>query len=184
MQTDAQAVADAETETEAASSTDESASPETPDTDNAPENQTPPADSTVLLNAARMDAALAWLQAKNPPNLIFIGHGAGVQTAISAITASPQPINALVMLNADSAVTAETVRDVNVPVLDLLGSQTDAVIRQAALLRRSQLKNTSTQPYSQRQINAADRDFKGMETQLSKQVHSWLYRQLIDDIRP
>ncbi|MEX1199884.1 MAG: DUF3530 family protein [Methylophaga sp.] len=134
-------------------------------------------------NAARMDAAIAWLQAKNPPHLIFIGHGAGIQTAINAIAATPQPVSALVMISANDDITAEKIIDANVPVLDITGSQIDKVSNQAAVMRRSQLKYTTTQPYSPREIVGADRDFHGMETLLGKRVHSWLHRQLIGDVR-
>ncbi len=134
-------------------------------------------------NAARMDAAIAWLQAKNPPHLIFIGHGAGIQTAIDALAATPQPVSALVMISANEEITAEKIIDANLPVLDITGSQIDGKSAQAAVMRRSQLKYTTTQPYSQREIVSADRDFHGMEKLLGKRVHSWLHRQLIDDVR-
>ena len=134
-------------------------------------------------NPERMDAAIAWLQAKNPPHLIFIGHGAGIQTAINAIAATPQPISALVMISANDEITAEKIIDANVPVLDITGSQIDKVSDQAAVMRRSQLKYTTTQPYSPREIVGADRDFHGMEKLLGKRVHSWLHRQLIGDVR-
>lgn len=134
-------------------------------------------------NAVRMDAAIAWLQTKNPPHLIFIGHGAGIQTAINAIAATPQPVSALVMISANEDITAEKIIDANLPVLDITGSQIDAVSDQAAVMRRSQLKYSTTQSYSPRQIVGADRDFHGMETLLGKRVHSWLHRQLIGDVR-
>lgn len=134
-------------------------------------------------NPARLDAAIAWLQAKNPPHLIFIGHGAGVATALAAIAATPRPVSALVMISADDDINAEKIIDANLPVLDIAGSQIDSKAKQAAVMRRSQLKNTSTQPFSQRQINGADRDFQGLEVLLAKQIHSWLHRQLIADLR-
>lgn len=134
-------------------------------------------------NVARMDAAIAWLQAKNPPYLIFIGHGAGIQTAINAIAATPQPVSALVMISANDDITAEKIIDANLPVLDITGSLIDEVSDQAALMRRSQLKYTTTQPYSPREIVGADRDFQGMEALLGKRVHSWLHQQLIGDVR-
>ncbi len=134
-------------------------------------------------NAARMDAAIAWMQTKNPPHLVFIGHGAGIQTAIDAIAATPQTVSALVMISANDDITAEKIIDANLPVLDITGSQIDEVPDKAAVMRRSQLKYTTTQPYSQRQIVGADRDFHGMETLLGKRVHSWLHRQLIGDVR-
>lgn len=148
-----------------------------------PDNTENQVDKMPKNNAARLDAALAWLQAKNPPRLVFVGHGAGVMTAIETINAIPQPVNALVMLSADAMVTSATLIDANLPVLDIIGSQAKAVDKHAAVMRRSQLKNTATQPYSQRQVYGADRDFSGMEALLGKQVHSWLYRQLIGDVQ-
>ncbi|HET8807263.1 MAG TPA: DUF3530 family protein [Methylophaga sp.] len=159
--------------------------PENPPADSKPENSDiPPAQTTVPGNPARMDAAIAWLSAKNPQHLIILGHGAGVQTAINAIAATPRPISALVMISADEDITAEKIIDANVPVLDIMGSQIDAVLQRAAVLRYSKLKLNTMQPYSQRIIDGADRNFEGMETLLSKQVHSWLHRQLIADLRP
>ncbi len=159
--------------------------PENPPADSGSENsEMPPAQAVVPGNPARMDAAIAWLSAKNPQFLIFLGHGAGVQTAIDAIAATPRPISALVMVSANEEITAEMIIDANVPVLDIMGSQIDAVAKRAAVLRYSQLKFNTTQPYSQRKIAGADRNFEGMETLLSKQVHSWLHRQLIADLRP
>lgn len=130
-------------------------------------------------NPARMDAAIAWLQAKNPARLIFVGHGAGIQIAINAINATPQTINALVILSADAQITAETIIDANLPVLDIIGSQAADTAKRAAMLRRSQLKTDATQPYSQRQLTGADRNFEGIEKLLGKQIHSWLYSQLM-----
>ncbi len=159
--------------------------PENPPADSDSENsEIPPAPAAVPGNPARMDAAIAWLSAKNPQFLIFLGHGAGVKTAINAIAATPQPISALVMVSANEEITAEMIVDANVPVLDIMGSQIDDVAKRAAVLRYSQLKFNTTQPYSQRKIAGADRNFEGMETLLSKQVHSWLHRQLIADLRP
>lgn len=130
-------------------------------------------------NPARMDAAIAWLQAKNPARLIFIGHGAGIQTAVNAIAATPQTISALILLNADAQITADTIIDANLPVLDIIGSRAADIAKRAALLRGSQLKTDATQPYSQRQLTGADRNFEGMEKLLGKQIHSWLYSQLM-----
>ncbi|MDX1572640.1 MAG: DUF3530 family protein [Methylophaga sp.] len=159
--------------------------PENPPADSESENSEIPTIQTAAPgNPARMDAAIAWLSAKNPQFLIFLGHGAGVQTAINAIAATPRPISALVMVSADEEITAEMIVDANVPVLDIMGSQIDDVVKRAAELRYSQLKFNTTQPYSQRKIAGADRNFEGVERLLSKQVHSWLHRQLIADLRP
>lgn len=138
-----------------------------------------PVTGTAPTNPARMDAAIAWLQAKNPARLIFIGHGAGIQVAVDAIAATPQTINALVLLSADAQITADTIIDVNLPVLDIIGRQADDTTKHAAVLRRSQLKTDATQTYSQRQLTGADRNFQGMEKLLGKQIHSWLYSQLM-----
>lgn len=176
----------------------ETDNPDTDDADETAEADAPPAENNAADaenaekspeqlalpgNAARMDAAIAWLQAKNLPHLIFIGHGAGIQTAIDAIAATPQSVSALVMISANEDITAEKIIDANLPVLDITGSQIDAVSDQAAVMRRSQLKYATTQPYSPRQIVGADRDFHGMEKLLGKRVHSWLHRQLIGDVR-
>lgn len=152
--------------------------------DDPKNNAATPAVEVPPSNPERMDAAIAWLREKNPQYLIFLGHGAGVQTAINAIAATPQPISALVMVSANNEITAEKIIDANLPVLDIRGSEIDEVTEKAAVKRYSQLKFNTTQPYSQRQIHGAGRDFKGVETLLSKQVHSWLHRQLIADLRP
>lgn len=138
-----------------------------------------PVTGTSPTNPARMDAAIAWLQAKNPARLIFIGHGAGIQTAVNAISATPQTISALVLLSADAQTTADTIIDANLPVLDIIGSRAADTAKRAALLRGSQLKTDAIQPYSQRQLTGADRNFQGMEKLLGKQIHSWLYSQLM-----
>lgn len=138
-----------------------------------------PVTGTSPTNPARMDAAIAWLQAKNPARLIFIGHGAGIQTAVNAIAATPQTISALVLLSADAQTTADTIIDANLPVLDIIGSRAADTAKRAALLRGSQLKTDAVQPYSQRQLTGADRNFQGMEKLLGKQIHSWLYSQLM-----
>ena len=149
-------------------------------TESAAENTVDlPVTGTSPTNPARMDATMAWLQAKNPARLIFIGHGAGIQTAVNAIAATPQTISALVLLSADAQITADTIIDANLPVLDIIGSRAADTSKRAALLRGSQLKTDATQPYSQRQLTGADRNFEGMEKLLGKQIHSWLYSQLM-----
>src|SRR5690606_27535393 len=118
-------------------------------TESAAENTVDlPATGKSPTNPARMDATMAWLQAKNPARLIFIGHGAGIQTAVNAIAATPQTISALVLLSADAQITADTIIDANLPVLDIIGSRAADTAKRAALLRGSQLKTDATQPYS------------------------------------
>lgn len=133
----------------------------------------------VPSNAERMDAALAWLQAKNPPSVVIIGHGLGVETAIDTLMAKPQQLKALVIISADEAVTSERLLATRVPVLDIMGSQVNQSLKQAAVTRLSNLRLTSNDLYSQRIVSAADRDFTGIENTLGKQIHSWLYRRLI-----
>ena len=79
--------------------------------------------------------------------------------------------------------TAAQIIDANLPVLEIIGSRINSFSFESARMRHSQLKNQASQTYSQRLIYGGNRDFQGMESVLSKQVHSWLYRQLISDVQ-
>lgn len=164
----------AETEDTPAEST-EAGTPETPDVTEATE----PVEQayTPITTAQRIDAALLKLQQEGHEHIVLIGQGAGGELALKTLKATAVPVSALIMINTDELASENNITDINIPVLEILGSRQKDSVQQAVLKRQVQMKTAQKTNYHLRQINGANHYFSSMPQQLTNQVHGWLYKQ-------
>lgn len=130
--------------------------------------------------SARLQAALAWLRAREIAPLSVIAQGDTAAIVLPFLRARPpEEVAALVMIDAaladDVDTTAlEALRAQARPVLDIYPQRgLDRVVSNAALRARFGAAN-QTNPYRQRELAEARPDFVGSEDQLLAAVRAWL----------
>lgn len=133
------------------------------------------------LGAARIDAAAAWLAAKDFDQPVVIGHSLGARTAaeyLGGLHGRPAPVQGFVAigLTANPADTEhgtlKALNHIHLPVLDLYGDQDFGGVIHSAAARRQAAGDAAR--YTQVQTPGADHFFRGRDDQLVERVTTWL----------
>ena len=129
----------------------------------------------------RFSAAIEYLRAKGIEKIVIVAHSLGAAMSSWYLANNDSSdISALVIIgmNADNGSmpvdTALALRRVEVPVLDIYGSEDlDSVLKTAAR-RASAAYAGGNSHYQQIKIEGADHFFEGQEEQLLKRIDGWL----------
>lgn len=132
----------------------------------------------------RIDAAVAFLKQQGIDNMVLIGHSLGAVMAIYYLagdSASVQEISAVaaIGLNARDTVnenldTLPMLERVKLPLLDLMGSEDDADVKDTANERQEAAKRGGNERYAQRVIQGANHFHVGQEAVVLETVDEWL----------
>lgn len=125
----------------------------------------------------RINAALGFFASKNNSNLVLAGHGFGAAAAALFLSEAPnENIRALALIsihdfrNADSSV----LENINIPTLDIYGSEDISVIKKAAENRKKAIvQKAGNSQFRQVSLEGADHNFVGLESPLLNIIRAW-----------
>lgn len=145
----------------------------------------PVADATTtelppVSNQDRIQAALAFLQAKNINRIVFIGHGAGGDMAIELLDTIKTPISALLLVGATAHPKNDVFNEFNFPILDIYGANDLDVVPEAVEHRKTLMKRINNTRYQVRRVEGADHVFSGLRATLIATVSGWLRKQFVE----
>lgn len=130
---------------------------------------------------ARINAAIAFLQAKGYRNIVLVAHSLGSGMAASYLANGGQGINAFVAIGMSAQRDAEPRMDnaaflgkLSLPLLDLYGSQDLDSVRSSVQLRASAARKAGNKLYRQQEVVGANHFFQGVEADLVRIVKGWL----------
>ncbi len=134
---------------------------------------------------ARIDAAVEFLRRKGFENITLVGHSLGTVMAVHYLagdTAGAGRIRAFVALGMSEGHpedprmdTVALLEKIEIPVLDLYGSQDHAAV-QSATSRAAAARRAGNDAYRQDEVPGANHVFLGLDTDLVRRVRSWLSR--------
>jgi len=131
-------------------------------------------------NQERIQAALAFLQAKDIKRIIFIGHGAGGDLAIELLDTIKMPVSALILVGATALPENDTFNGFDFPILDIYGSNDLDAVPDAVQYRKVIMKRINNTLYEVRRIEGADHIFLGLSATLISTVNGWLRRHFVE----
>lgn len=155
-------------------------------TENAIESSTPePADAApvavvALNNAQRIDAALAFLQAQGHEKIILLGHGKAGELALKVAQATSLPVTAVVLMGTAQIDESISLTQLNRPILEVYGTKHEPLTIHAIEQRQVAMKMQDSSLYAVRKVEAANRQFTGMQTTLASRIHGWLFKYVIE----
>tara|TARA_R110002167_G_scaffold8950_6_gene41096 strand:+ start:1487 stop:2455 length:969 start_codon:yes stop_codon:yes gene_type:complete len=171
--------------TSAAESKDEATSTEIKPTTNSDvaktddANKDQPIPLPPILNAQRIEAAIAFLKAKDIKRIIFLGHGRGGLIAINELATIPTPISALILVGTPALANMDDFKTFNQPILDIYGDQDLEGVSTAVMERKVVMKRSGNIRYTSREIIGANHVFYGLEPTLVSTVRGWLYATFV-----
>ena len=131
-------------------------------------------------NQQRIEAAVAFLQAKDIKQIVFIGHGMGGMVAVDIMNTISSPIFGLIMVGTPALPTNEQFISMGQPILDIYGSQDLVSVSKAVKDRKIVMKREANTNYSEREIDGANHDFDGLQPILTSTIRGWLNTSFID----
>jgi len=134
----------------------------------------------VLSNQDRIQAALAFLQAKNVKRVLFLGHGAGGDLAIELLDTIKTPVSALILVGATVLPENDVFNAFNFPILDVYGANDLAGVPEAIQYRKIVMKKIGNKQYQVRRIEGADHIFLGLDATLTATVSGWLRKVFVE----
>jgi len=134
----------------------------------------------AISNQDRIQAALAFLQAKDVKRIIFIGHGAGGNMAIELLDTIKTPISALILVGATALPESDVFDEFNFPILDVYGANDLNEVPIAIEHRKMVMKRINNTAYEVRRIVGADHVFLGLTPTLTATVSGWLRSKFVE----
>jgi len=134
----------------------------------------------AISNQDRIQAALAFLQAKNVKRVIFLGHGAGGDMAIDLLDTIKTPVSALILVGATAQPENEVFNQFNFPILDIYGTKDLDAVPDAVQYRKTLMKRVGNTQYQVRRMEGADHIFLGLDAPLIATVNGWLRKQFVE----
>jgi len=139
-----------------------------------------PAPLPAISNQDRIQAALAFLQAKDVRRIIFLGHGAGGDMAIELLDTIKTPVSALILVGATARPENDVFSGFNFPMLDIYGANDLDAVPDAVQHRKMLMKRIDNTRYQTRRIEGADHIFLGLDATLTATVNGWLRKQFVE----
>lgn len=130
----------------------------------------------------RIVAAVNFLKQRGQFNIILIGHSLGAHMGAYYL-ANPDPapeIRALVSIGISSGIaensrkTLDVLKKIKLPILDIYGERDFPNVRSSARAKRLAAGATDNQAYRQLEVPGADHFFRGLESELTAHIRSWL----------
>lgn len=149
-------------------------------------NEAQPADYLPLLDgvAPRLDAAIAFLRARNAEPIVIIAHSLGATMAGDYLGTHPNAVAAYVAIGMSGGAAearldnVQTVGRIQVPTLDLFGqNDLDAVVGTAPARVKAAVEG-GNRDYNQVQVPGADHFFEGQDGALLDTLTQWLDQTL------
>lgn len=132
----------------------------------------------------RISAGILYLQQQGFRNIAIVGHSLGSTMGLNFLAAQA-PGSELVRAYVGIGISRDTdgspgapslLSSVNMPILDIYGSQDLRNVLNGAQQRKNAAKRIKNTFYRQVKVPAADHFFRSLESSLIKQVSSWLSR--------
>lgn len=130
-------------------------------------------------NKQRIEAAVAFLNAKGINRIIFVGHGRGGIVAINELSTLTTPISALVLVGTPALANNDEFKTFNQPILDIYGDQDLDGVSTAVNDRKVVMKRANNIRYTSREIIGANHVFYGLEPMLISTVRGWLHATFV-----
>lgn len=134
-----------------------------------------------ISNIQRLDAAIAFLRAKEIDRIIYVGHGTGGNLAVELLDTETTPIQALILVGTPKLKMNEVFKTFKHPILDLYGDNDLDGVAEAVQQRKVIMKRTGNGQYAIREISGADHFFTGLETILVNSLRGWLRSTFLND---
>ncbi|MCU7839350.1 MAG: alpha/beta hydrolase family protein [Candidatus Thiodiazotropha sp. (ex Lucinoma annulata)] len=128
----------------------------------------------------RIQAAIDYFNNQQNKHLTLVGHGLGASMALNHLLKQPETFSAVVMIGLP--MTQDDTQDpvqlalsaLDIPLLDLYGSQDLTSVVQSAGARRSIARKAERKKYRQDRVTGADHYFSGLQENLLIRVRAWL----------
>ncbi len=133
-----------------------------------------------ISNQERIQAALAFLQAKDIKRILFLGHGAGGDLAIELLDTIKTPVSALILIGSTAMPENEVFDRFNFPIFDIYGTSDLAGVPAAIKHRKVAMKRVNNSRYQVRRIVGADHVFSGLEVTLTATINGWLRTTFVE----
>jgi pimeloyl-ACP methyl ester carboxylesterase len=146
-------------------------------------NDAPLQDYLPLFDEAgpRIEAAVSFLRNRGNQTIVLIGHSLGAAMAASYLANNPQHglqglvVIGLGVIDLDDRMNGVlALEKIQVPVLDLYGSNDLATVLDSVKARASAARTASNTNYRQIEVEDADHFFTGLEDTLNHHVSGWL----------
>jgi hypothetical protein len=133
--------------------------------------------------APRIRAAVDYLRGRQAEFLVLVGHGEGALRALAYLGIEPPAaVRGLVAIGlpappgayGDTVIAA--VGGLDLPMLDLYGSQDLPAVMASAPARQGAARRNGRKGYRQERVMGADHDFNGLQQGLEQRVGAWLRR--------
>ncbi|MFK5893340.1 MAG: DUF3530 family protein [Pseudomonadota bacterium] len=124
---------------------------------------------------SRLDSALQYLKDQKAPNIFLIAYGSNNLVVLNYYKNNPKrDINGVVLISLATENSLSLLEEINLPVLDIYGSNDFDSVTLTARQRISAAKRSGNKYYSQQQIHYADHFFSTDSDKLIKRIHSWM----------
>ena len=133
-----------------------------------------------ISNQERIQAALAFLQAKGIKRILFLGHGAGGDMAIELLDTIKTPVSALILVGSTAMPENEIFDKFNFPIFDVYGTSDLAGVPAAIKHREVAMKRVNNSRYQARRIVGADHVFSGLQATLTTTINGWLRTTFVE----
>jgi len=129
-----------------------------------------------ISNLQRIEAAIAFLKAKNIDRIIVLGHGNGGNIAVGLFDKITATIAGLILIGAPELADEDKkiFSGMQKPILDLYGERDLAGVEQAVLQRKVIMKRGINNRYVMRKVTGADHFFTGLTSTLVITIRGWL----------
>jgi len=135
-------------------------------------------------NRQRVEAALAFLEAKSVERVLFLGQGQGGHLAIDMLATKTFPIAGLMMIGVSELERNDVFTTLDIPILEVYGSQDLDGVEKAIKHRKALMKGELEADHSIREVMGASHDYYGLEPMLITTVRSWLNATYIQRVFP
>lgn len=130
---------------------------------------------------ARINAAINYLNRKFYQNIIIVAHSLGSTMANHYLAPSSKRVRAYVAIgmgassdDPDEMNNTKYLSRINLPLLDIYGSQDLDSVLSSVKQRRQAARKAGNENYRQVEVPGANHFFNGLDTELVRQVKSWL----------
>lgn len=130
-------------------------------------------------NEERIEAVLSFIEAKDYPRIIFVGHAQGGEIAANIMAPLDKSIEALLLINVDAFASHELFETIVKPTLDIYSENASNAVKMAVKQRKKVMKLSDKPNYSMRMLIGANTSLYGFEERLTKVIRSWLHKQFL-----
>jgi dienelactone hydrolase len=135
-------------------------------------------------NSERIEAAWAFLKAKDIDRVVFLGHGKGGDVALEILASKTFSVAGLILVGVTALDSNETFSALEMPILEVYGSQDLDGVKKAIKHRKALMKRDLETDHTIRKVIGANHVYYGLEPMLLMTVRSWLNAKYIKEAFP